>query len=501
MSVVECPTLAQLADIAGGRIDSIVDVAGVTVQAIGINAQELPQGGVFAAVPGSNAHGARFAGQADASAVLTDAQGLSIVRDELGLNVPVIVVDQVREVLGAVSSAVYGHPSQSLRIIGITGTSGKTTTSYLMEKALMARGKKVGLIGTTGTRIDGRAVPTKLTTPEAPKLQELFASMRDQGVTDVVMEVSSHAISLGRVAGTRFVVKAFNNLSQDHLDFHHSMEEYFEAKAAWFMPDDQCTFIVNVDDPWGRTLADRTGALTLSLHDAAGVEVSQRVTAGDNSQSFVWRREGSEPVKVSIPLPGEFNVANAAMALACVSVVDPDGVAVAAEALGQVAVPGRMQRVDVGQDFLAVVDYAHKPAAIAAILKELSSQVKGRIGVVVGAGGDRDQAKRPLMGREAARCADLVVVTDDNPRSEDPAMIRAAVLEGTQGTNAEVVEIGDRAQAIAQAVAWAQPGDAIVVAGKGHETGQIIGGVTHHFDDREQLEAAIVARLDEERQR
>jgi UDP-N-acetylmuramoyl-L-alanyl-D-glutamate--2,6-diaminopimelate ligase len=304
------------------------------------------------------------------------------------------------------------------------------------------------------------------------------------------MEVSSHALALGRVAGTCFAVGAFTNLSQDHLDFHADMENYFAAKASLFAPGRTEHAVVCVDDGWGARLAARTaGAVTVATVGPADWCARDVTTAADGSQAFTAATPYG-PVPVRLRLPGAFNVANALVALACLDAVGvpPE---VAAEGVAQVAVPGRMQRVEAGQPWLAVVDYAHKPAAVAALLDALRAQVTGRLIVVLGAGGDRDRAKRPLMGEAAAARADVLVVTDDNPRGEDPAAIRAAVLAGARGGPAEVREIGDRAEAIAAAVGAAKPGDAVVVAGKGHETGQKVGDVTFPFDDAAELTSAI----------
>jgi UDP-N-acetylmuramoyl-L-alanyl-D-glutamate--2,6-diaminopimelate ligase len=351
-------------------------------------------------------------------------------------------------------------------------------------------------VGTVGTRIAGATLPSAFTTPEAPDLQALFAVMLEEGVTDVAMEVSSHALALGRVAGTHFAVGAFTNLSQDHLDFHADMDDYFATKAALFTPGRAEHAVVCVDDEWGVRLAARTpGAVTVSARGRADWCVRDVAAEVDGTQHFTAVTPHG-PVPVRLLLPGPFNVANALVALAC---LDAAAVApsVAAEGLARVAVPGRMQRVERGQPFLAVVDYAHKPAAVAALLDALRPPVAGRLLVVLGAGGDRDRAKRPLMGAAAAAGAELLVVTDDNPRSEDPAAIRAEVLAGARAEprRGEVREIGDRAEAIAAAVAAARPGDAVVVAGKGHETGQKIGDVTLPFDDAQELAAAIAATV------
>jgi UDP-N-acetylmuramoyl-L-alanyl-D-glutamate--2,6-diaminopimelate ligase len=450
-------------------------------------------GDLFAALPGARAHGADFADAAIAAgcaAVLTDPAGAA--RPALAA-VPVLVHPDPRAVLGAVAALVYGDPTARLDVLGVTGTSGKTTVAHLLEAGLVAAGRRTGLLGTVGTRIDGDRLPSAFTTPEAPDLQALLAVMAEAGVSDVAMEVSSHALALGRVAGTRFAVAAFTNLSQDHLDFHRDMDDYFEAKAALF--DGRARRgVVCVDDGWGRRLAARhPDAATVSgAGRDAGWRAADPRTDADGGQTFTAVAPDGTRTPVRLALPGAFNVANALVALAC---LDADGVppAVAAPAFAALAVPGRMQRVEAGQPWLAVVDYAHKPAAVAALLDTLRAQVPGRIAVVLGCGGDRDRGKRPLMGAAAAARADLLVVTDDNPRSEDPAAIRSAVLRGAreQAGHGELREVGDRRAAIAAAVAWARPGDAVVVAGKGHETGQEVAGVEHPFDDAAELAAAI----------
>lgn len=502
-------TLQSLSDALGASLhtpdpEASLQAGRTEVTGIGLDSATLPTGGaIFAAVPGTRAHGASYAmkdAAASAVAVLTDAEGARILA-AAGDTRPVLIVADVRESLGEASSRVYGDPSAQLKLIGVTGTSGKTTTSYLLERGLIEAGYRVGLIGTTGTRIDGEPVPTSLTTPEAPTLQALFARMLARGVTHVVMEVSSHALALGRVAGAHFDVAAFTNLSQDHLDFHPTMEEYFEAKALFFRPDSPLAAerqVICIDDAWGERMAGLAGdARTVSTRGAAAdFSASTPVVAESGEQSFDVEVPGHGPVAVRLALPGAFNVANATLALAAAvqAGVDPE---VFARGMAAVTVPGRMERIDAGQDFLAVVDYAHKPAAVAAVLDTLRTQIEGRLGVVIGAGGDRDASKRGPMGELSAQRADLVIITDDNPRSEEPATIRAAVTAGARQGAAtavravEIREIGDRAEAIRQLVSWARPGDGIVVAGKGHEVGQLIKGVTHHFDDREQVREAL----------
>jgi UDP-N-acetylmuramoyl-L-alanyl-D-glutamate--2,6-diaminopimelate ligase len=471
---------------------------GGAVTGVTLRASDVRPGDLFAALPGSRAHGADFAAAAlaaGAAAVLTDPAGAT--RTALA-GVPVLVHPRPREVLGPAAALVYGDPTARLSVVGVTGTSGKTTVAHLLEAGLAAAGRAAGLLGTVGTRIDGMLLPSAFTTPEAPDLQSLFGVMAEAGVTDVAMEVSSHALALGRVAGTRFAVGAFTNLSQDHLDFHRDMDDYFEVKAALF--DGRAGHgVICVDDEWGERLAARSpGAVTVSTREPARRPAGWRAvhaTAGrDGSQTFTALTPDGAAVPVRLLLPGAFNVANALVALACLDAVGVPP-AVAAAGFARLTVPGRMQRVQAGQPYLAVVDYAHKPAAVAALLDTLRAQVPGRLLVVLGCGGDRDRGKRPMMGAAAAARADLLVVTDDNPRTEDPAAVRAAMLAGAlaEPGHGDVLEIGDRRTAIAAAVATARAGDAVVVAGKGHETGQEIHGVTHPFDDAAELAAAIGA--------
>ncbi|BDU01420.1 MULTISPECIES: UDP-N-acetylmuramoyl-L-alanyl-D-glutamate--2,6-diaminopimelate ligase [Nocardia] len=496
--------LASLAAVIGAATSPESAVRGVSVTGIEQRSNAVLPGDLFAALPGARAHGARFARDAVAQgavAVLTDAAGAELAGP---LDVPVLVRENPRAVLGELSATIYGNPSERLRIVGITGTSGKTTTSYLVEAGLAAAGLSTALIGTIETRIGGRRVPSALTTPEAPQLHAMFALMVEQGVDAVVMEVSSHALTLGRVDGVRFAVGAFTNLSQDHLDFHADFEDYFAAKRKLFEPDSPVaarTAVVCVDDEWGQRLAaGLPNPVTVATTRTAAWSVTGPVAAHGGEQDFTAAGPHGE-IPVRLRLPGHYNVANGLLAVAvCAAAgVEPS---VAAPALATVDVPGRMQRVERGQDFLAIVDYAHKPAALESVIAtlrgHLAADTAGRLAVVVGAGGDRDAAKRPLMGAVSARGADLLVITDDNPRTEDPAAIRAAVRSGAlavpEAERGEVREIGDRAEAIAAAVAWARPGDVVLIAGKGHEAGQEIQGVKHPFDDRDVLAAALERR-------
>ncbi|ONI70562.1 UDP-N-acetylmuramoyl-L-alanyl-D-glutamate--2,6-diaminopimelate ligase [Actinosynnema sp. ALI-1.44] len=481
---VPLTTLVARADAhpAHGDLDGMV--TGATLRA-----QHVQRGDLFAALPGARVHGAEFAAEAvsaGAVAILTDRAGAALLAD---VDVPVLVHKDPRGVLGSIAAWIYGEPSLRLSVLGVTGTSGKTTTTYMLDAGLRAAGQTTGLVGTVETRIAGERLASAFTTPEAPDLQALFAVMVERGVTHVPMEVSSHALSLGRVGGTRFSVGAFTNLSQDHLDFHHDMEDYFQAKALLF--DGRSTSeVVNTDGEWGSRLV-KADTITVATGHGADWTAEGVTSSVDGEQTFTIVGPDVR-IPVRLPMPGTFNVANALLAAACLTVAGVEPAAIT-EGLAEVQVPGRMERVALGQRFTAVVDYSHKPAAVALALDAIRARTTGRVIVVLGCGGDRDAAKRPLMGKEAAIRSDLLIITDDNPRSEDPAAIRKAMADGARAAagRGDVREIGDRRAAILAAVAEARPGDAVVVAGKGHETGQEIAGVVHPFSDRDELSAAI----------
>lgn len=473
---------------------------GVEVTGISLSSQRIHPGDLYAALPGSRAHGAAYAGQAVADgavAVLTDPDGAAALE---GLDVPLLVVANPRAVLGTAAATVHGHPDADLVMLAVTGTQGKTTTTRLLESGLAAAEVPSAVVGTLGTRIDGHDVRTALTTPEAPDLHGLLAVMRERDVRVCAMEVSSHALVLGRVDAITFDVAAFLNLGRDHLDFHESVEEYFRAKASLFSPERARLGLTNVDDEHGRRLlAEAT--IPMRTFSAAGAEADWRATDVEtrpDGAGFVVHGPDGLRVPAEVPLGGTFNVANAlcAIALAAEGGLDPHAVA-AGIARGP-GVPGRLERVEAGQDFTVVVDYAHKPDAVEAAISAMRPLTRGRVILVIGAGGDRDTGKRPVMGELGARLADVLIVTDDNPRSEQPADIRAALVDGAQRVavreRAEVIEIGDRRDAIGQAVALAQPGDIVVIAGKGHETGQEVGDTVHPFDDRVVAREALEQR-------
>jgi UDP-N-acetylmuramoyl-L-alanyl-D-glutamate--2,6-diaminopimelate ligase len=490
------------------------DASPVQVTGVTLSSRTVRPGDLYAALPGARTHGAEFtrqAAQAGAVAVLTDPAGVARAQ---AAGLPVLVVPDPRAVLGRLAAWVYGEPGDRLVTLGVTGTNGKTTTTCLLDAALRAAGRRTGLVGTVELRLGDERLPSTGTTPEAPDLHALLAAMVERGVAVCSMEVSSHALALHRVDGLVLDVAAFTNLSQDHLDFHGSMDAYFAAKASLFTPQRSRRGVVCVDDVWGERLAGlatvpvvpvatRPGALP----GGAGWRVlEERLEAGLPVARVAG--PGGREVCLRSPLPGRFNLANALLALAVLveAGLEPEQAADAVAAAGPV--PGRMERV--GEPGvppgapLAVVDFAHSPDAVEQALAALlgAAPVRGRpVVVVLGAGGDRDREKRPLMGAAAARGADVVVVTDDNPRSEDPAVIRAAVLDGAvevaRDSGALVLEVPGRRDAISEGVRRAWGGGVVLVAGKGHEQGQEVGGVVHPFDDRAALAAALAGALGE----
>jgi UDP-N-acetylmuramoyl-L-alanyl-D-glutamate--2,6-diaminopimelate ligase len=458
-------------------------------------------GDLYAALPGSTVHGARFcadAAVAGAVAVLTDPSGRQAA---IASGLPVFVVADPRARLGEVAAWIYGKPSDRILLIGVTGTAGKTTTSYLLESGLRAAGYRTGLIGGIETRIGPAAQVSTLTTPEATDLQALLATMAERQVGAAAMEVSSHALALGRVAGTHYDVAVFTNLSQDHLDFHASMDEYYAAKAELFTPKYARTGVVNIDDARGRELAAVAG-IPITTFSAEGRRAADwravSVRSGADGSTFRVIGPGGVEADAAVALPGGFNVANA---LAAIVALVEAGVGLAAAVAGVAACPGppgRLERVDRGQDFTVLVDYAHKPGAVEALLTVMRDVTQGNLVIVLGCGGDRDRGKRKVMGAAAARLADVAILTNDNPRSEDPLAILAEMLAGAievpQRERAHVMVLPDRGAAIGVAVASASKGDVVLIAGKGHEQGQYVAGRVIPFDDRVVAADALMHR-------
>ncbi len=485
---VRLAALAELLGVATETSYEQVRVSGVTLDSRAVRAGDL-----YAALPGTVTHGAQFAAnarEAGAVAVLTDVDGADQAR---AAGLPVLVVPAPRAVLGAVAARVYGDPVRDVRLLGVTGTNGKTTTTYLLDAVLRRLGPSA-LIGTIETRLGDEVVKSVRTTPEAPQLQALFAVMRERGILSCAMEVSSHALALGRVDGARFAVAGFTNLSQDHLDFHAGIDDYFAAKASLFTPERCELAVINTDDAYGRRLADAAQVPVVTI-SPSGADADWRVesTAQAGERTRIDVAGPDEKLTVEITLPGDFNVANALLA---VVMLRRTGVAAEeiAAGLAEATVPGRMERFSRADGLAVVVDYAHTPEAIALALRAVRTATPGRVISVVGCGGDRDRGKRPRMGAAAAENSDIVVITDDNPRSEDPAAIRAAAVAGAnQAGGKDIKEIGDRAAAIAAAIELGGPGDTVVVLGKGHETGQEIASVVHPFDDRQTVRELLEA--------
>lgn len=462
------------------RLDALLEAAGIPsppaegpgpeISSVTHDSRAVTPGALFCCVPGS---------RVDAHDLVPDAvaAGAAAVLAErpVDTTVPVVQVPSVREALGPVAAAFWGHPSSSLAVLGVTGTSGKTTTTHLLGSLLTSAGWPTTVLGTlSGPR----------TTPEAPELQAALAEARDVGRRAVAMEVSSHALVMGRVRATRFAVAVFTNLSHDHLDFHRDMDDYFEAKAQLFTPEYSAAAVVNLDDPRGQELARRAAVPTegFRLTDAVDLVV------GPQRSTFRWRGH-----PVALGLGGRFNVANALAAATAAAALGVSAAEVASGLSQAPSVPGRFQPLDAGQPFAVVVDYAHKPGALADALAAARESVgSGRVVVVIGAGGDRDATKRPEMGEVAGRLADLVVLTSDNPRSEDPLAIIDDLRRGMAHA-ASVVAEPDRSRAIHTALAAAAAGDIVVIAGKGHESVQEVAGVVTPFDDREVARRALDA--------
>ncbi|MEM6824097.1 MAG: UDP-N-acetylmuramoyl-L-alanyl-D-glutamate--2,6-diaminopimelate ligase [Pseudomonadota bacterium] len=466
------------------------------VTGLAVDSRAVTRGDLFAALPGSQIHGARFVPGAlrlGAAAVLTDREGERIAHDALSAaGVPVVIAEDPRQTLAYVAALWFGRQPETA--VAVTGTNGKTSVATFTRQLWMAMGIEAVNIGTTG--VEGcYSVPLEHTTPEPITLHRILADVAGEGIDHAVMEASSHGLEQRRVDGVRLTAAAFTNFSQDHLDYHGDFAAYFAAKAGLFdrvLPEDG-TAVVNTDDPMGPEIveiAQSRGAdiLTIGRDDQAALQlVAQRFDATGQELRYAWNGQARQ---VRLPLIGGFQAENA---LVAAGLVIASGCAPAEvfEALPMLTtVRGRMQLAATRENGAAVfVDYSHTPAALETALRAMRPHVLGRLVVVIGAGGDRDRGKRPLMGNAAERLADVAIVTDDNPRSEDPAAIRAEVLQGCPAAT----EVGDRAEAILRGVDILEPGDALLIAGKGHETGQVVGDTVFPFDDAEQASVAVAA--------
>jgi UDP-N-acetylmuramoyl-L-alanyl-D-glutamate--2,6-diaminopimelate ligase len=476
----------------------VVGDADVEIANLAYDSRKARPGTLFFCVVGEKRDGHDFAVQ-----VVEAGAAALVVERELEVAVPQVVVPSARAAMAPFAAAFWDDPTAELKVIGVTGTNGKTTTAYLAREILEAAGIQTGLMGTVKQVVGGVEEPVERTTPEAIDLQETFRRMIDGGDRAVAMEVSSHALVLHRADRVHFDVAVFTNLTQDHLDFHETMEEYFEAKRMLFAMRDPGVRIVNVDDPYGRRLAEEFDCLTFSAEgadadyratdvefDSSGAEFTVQI--GDTSaltgrklkEGLSFRPVDGE-VRLRSGMPGHFNVANALGAFAAAGALGVDAEVAAAGLAAAARVPGRFELIDEGQGFAILVDYAHTPDSIENVLRAARRLTAGKLISVFGAGGDRDKAKRPLMGRAGGVLSDLAVVTSDNPRSEDPEAIVAEVAAGAREGDAELLVEVDRHAAIALALGRAKPGDTVVIAGKGHEQGQEFeGGRKVPFDDR-----------------
>jgi UDP-N-acetylmuramoyl-L-alanyl-D-glutamate--2,6-diaminopimelate ligase len=481
-------SLKELTDFIGLQAsNSELRFTGVTM-----DSRTVKKGDLFIALPGVKVHGAAYAKEVvnrGAVAILTDRIGAEHIKE----SIPVLILKEPRAWVGEIASWFYCNPFMALDAVGITGTNGKTTTASLVDQIWRLEGRRSGFIGTIGIVINGEEHPTSLTTPEGTDLQSILAKMREQQLRNLVMEVSSHALSMKRVDGAHFKVVGFTNLTQDHLDFHGDMENYFLAKSRLFTFEYADSAIVNIDSPYGVRLYEEatlpTKTYSRSQSKADWYYQMYEFSASGMGFDVAIRGAGGVLIEGHLPLLGLHNLDNAllAIALAVESGVDP--IAIASHLPKLSAPPGRLQPVDVGQKFLALVDYAHTPDAVARALAFARSITTGKVIAVLGCGGDRDKSKRPIMGEALRVGSDFAVFTSDNPRGEDPMKILAEMVGEIYGDH-QIVE-SDRRVAIASAVQQAEAGDCVIVLGKGHERGQEINGVKYPFDDRIELARAI----------
>ncbi len=464
--------------------------ASTVISGLTLNSKAVQEGDLFIALPGEKAHGADFAADAisrGAVAVLTDEIGAQKIS-----GVPVIVSANPRRAAGVISAWFYSEPMRDLYSVGVTGTNGKTTVTTLLHQIMSAAGRESGLIGTVETRIGDEVVASKRTTPESSDLQALSAVMRERHMRNLVMEVSSHAIALERIRGSHFSVVAFTNLSQDHLDFHKTMEDYFAAKSKLFTFEFADLAVINIDDAYGVQLAAKTElpVMTVSRHDHTATWHYVSIARDYVGAHVAIRGSAGILIEGKVHLHGGYNFDNLLMAVAIASESGIDPIDIAAILPQLTGAAGRLESVRLGQNFTALVDYAHSPDAVSRVLETAHEISDGRVIAVLGCGGDRDSSKRPLMGKALHDGADVAIFTSDNPRSEKPDAILVQMTLGLDIKEPSAI-IEDRADAIRAAVNEAQAGDIVLVLGKGHEKGQEIAGVNHPFDDRVELAKAI----------
>ena len=480
--------LSAVLSVVGAQCAEITESVNVT--GISQSSSEISTGDLFIALPGEKFHGAQFAADAverGAVAVLTDLTGAAMVT-----GVPVLVVENPRRAAGVISAWFYEEPMRDLYSVGVTGTNGKTTVTTLLHQIMQAAGRESGLIGTVETRIGSEVLLSKRTTPESAELQGLIATMRERHMRNLVMEVSSHAITLERIRGSHFAVVGFTNLSQDHLDFHKSMEEYFLAKAKLFTFEYADLAVINIDDVYGARLAAMTElpVMSLSRTNTKATWHFASITRDYVGAAIAIRGSGGILIEGKTILQGGFNYDNLLMAVAIATESGIDPIDIAAILPQLTGAVGRLEAVRLGQNFTALVDYAHSPDAVARVLETAHEITTGSVIAVLGCGGDRDASKRSLMGLALRDGADIAIYTSDNPRSEKPEdiLVQMVLDIDVQEPNAVIT---DRSAAIKAAVNHAAAGDVVIVLGKGHEKGQEISGVIYPFDDRIELARAI----------
>lgn len=450
------------------------------VQDVCIDSRKVKAGDLFVCTPGLRMDAHAFAPQA----VQSGAAAL-LVDHVLDLDVPQVVVKDVRRALSYVAAQIHDNPAQKMHMIGITGTKGKTTTSFLLKSILEEAGKKVGLIGTVCSMIGEEVIPAKLTTPDPVDTQTMLARMADAGVEYVIMEVSAHALALDRLAGIRFEVGAFSNFSQDHLDFFDSMDSYFECKMRFFDPEMTEKLVYNLDDDRVGTGMAQLGREALRVGIREGCDIyANDIEINECGTNFLMSWHKHFRVSVALKLAGIFNVYNALLAagIAIQLGISPEEICRGLEDVR--AVPGRIELLETGTPYRVILDYAHSPDSLENILKAVRQTAKGRMICLFGCGGNRDSAKRPMMGEIAGELSDYCILTSDNPRNEDPMEILAAIEEGIRGTGCEYIVIENRREAIKYALENARPSDVVVLAGKGHETYQEIKGVRYPFNEK-----------------
>jgi UDP-N-acetylmuramoyl-L-alanyl-D-glutamate--2,6-diaminopimelate ligase len=480
-------TVESVAAIANATLTG--DVATV-VTGLTLSSKDVQEGDLFIALPGENAHGADFAADAiarGAVAVLTDLIGSTKIH-----GVPVIISENPRRAAGVISAWFYSEPMRDLYSVGVTGTNGKTTVTTLLHQIMSGAGRESGLIGTVETRIGSETLSSKRTTPESSDLQALSAVMRERHMRNLVMEVSSHAISLERIRGSHFAVVGFTNLSQDHLDFHKTMQDYFAAKSKLFTFEFADLAVINIDDSYGLKLAAKTElpVMSVSRHNQSATWHYVSIAHDYSGAHVAIRGSGGILIEGKVQLHGGYNYDNLLMAVAIANESGIDPIDIAAILPHLTGAAGRMESVRLGQNFTALVDYAHSPDAVARVLETAHEITDGRVIAVLGCGGDRDRSKRPLMGKALHDGADVAFFTSDNPRSEKPEEILIQMTLDLDIQEPSAV-IQDRSLAIKTAVNQAQEGDLVVILGKGHEKGQEVDGKIEPFDDLVELARAI----------